>query len=80
MTTLRSTLNPEKQPDVIEGPTKYKIGPNQWELVCAVCGGTYYVDELTLKQAVAAMEGGRDNPFCCDKCEEEYESLSHGGL
>jgi len=46
MTTLRSTLNPEEQPDLIEGPTRYKIGPNQWELVCAVCHESYYVDGL----------------------------------
>lgn len=79
MTTLRSTLNPEEQPDLIEGPTKYKIGPNQWELVCTVCHESYYVDGLTLKQAVSAMEEGRDNPFCCDECEAEYEAMSHNG-
>lgn len=72
-------LNPEEQPDLIEGPTRYKVGPNQWELVCAVCGGNYYVDDLILKQAISAMEEGRDNPFCCDECEAEYEAMSHEG-
>jgi hypothetical protein len=77
MTILRSLLNPEEQPDLIQRPTKYKVGPNQWELICATCGGSYYVDELRLKHAVTAMEEGRDNPFCCDECEAEYESMSH---
>ena len=77
MTTLRSSLNPEEQPDLIEGPTTYKIGPNQWELICAVCNESYYVDNLTLKQAVSAMEEGRENPFCCDECEAEFEAMSH---
>ena len=77
MTTLRSMLNPEEQPDLIEGPTKYKIGPNQWELVCAVCGGNYYVDDLTLKQAISAMEEGAGQSFCCDECEAEYDAMSH---
>lgn len=79
MTRLRSTLNPEEQPDFIEGPTRYKIGANQSELVCGVCGGTYYVDDLTLKQAISAMEEGLDNPFCCDECESEYDAMSHEG-
>lgn len=77
MTTLRSSLNPEEQPDLIQHPTTYKVGPNQWELICAVCGGTYYVDELTLKHAVSAMEEGLDNPFCCDDCEAEYDEMAH---
>jgi hypothetical protein len=79
MTILRSWMNPEEQPDFIQGPTRHKIGSNQWELICAVCGGTYYVDELTLKHAVTAMEEGRENPFCCDECEADYEAMSHEG-
>jgi hypothetical protein len=77
MTTLRSSLNPEKRPDLIEGPTRSRIGPNQWALICTVCGGNYYVDDLSFNQAVSAMEEGRDNPFCCDECEADYEAISH---
>lgn len=77
MTILRSSINPEGQTDFTQGPTRQRIGPNQWELICAVCGGSYYVDELTLKHAVTAMEEGRDNPFCCDECEADYEAMSH---
>ncbi len=77
MTILRSLINLEEQPDFVQEPRRYKIGANQWDLICAVCGGSYYVDEFTLKHAVTAMEEGRDNPFCCDECEAEYEAMSH---
>ena len=79
MPGLRSTLDPEEQPDFIEGPTRYKVGANQSELVCGVCGGTYYVDDATLEHAIGAMEKGFDNPFCCEECEADYELLSHEG-
>jgi hypothetical protein len=74
---LRSTLNPEEQIDVIEGPTKYRQGQNQSELLCAFCNEAYYVDDVTFRQAESAMEEGLDNPFCCDECEEDYEELTH---
>ena len=74
---LRSAQNPEEQSNVVEGPTRYRKGPNQSELVCGFCNGTYYVDDVTFRQAMAAMEEGLDNPFCCDECETEYEEVSH---
>jgi len=74
---LRSALNPEEQSNIVEGPTKYRKGPNQSQLVCSLCGGIYYVDEVTVRQAMSAMEEGLENPFCCDECEADYEALSH---
>ena len=74
---LRSTLNPEEQPDLVVGATRHRMGPNQQELVCGFCNETYFVDHLTFQRAMAAMEQGIDNPFCCDECEQEYEELSH---
>ena len=74
---LRSRLNPEEQRELVEGPTGYKKGPNQFELVCEFCGDTCYVDEVTYRQALTAMEEGNDNPFCCDECESDYEGLSY---
>jgi hypothetical protein len=74
---LRSTLNPEEQTNLVEGPTRYPKGPNQHELVCGLCNGTYYVDDVTFQQALSAMEEGDDNPFCCDECEADQEELSH---
>ena len=77
MPRLRSTLNPEEQPDFIQGPTGYKRSPNQSELVCGYCHGINYVDEVTFQRAISAMAEGIDNPFCCDECEAEREELSH---
>jgi hypothetical protein len=74
---LRSTLNPEEQSNLVVGPTKYRVGPNQSELVCGFCNETYFVDDMTFQQAMTAMEEGMDNPFCCDECTQEYEELSH---
>lgn len=74
---LRSTLNPEEQTNVVEGPSRHRKGSNQRQLVCGFCNGTFYVDEVTFRQAMSAMEEGGDNPFCCDECEAEQEELSH---
>ena len=75
--SLRSMLNPEEQVNRVVGPTKYKKGPNRWELTCAMCGGIYYVDDVTFESVSAAVERGGDNTFHCDICEAEYEELSH---
>lgn len=73
---LRSSINPEEQRNPVEGPTTYKKGPNQFQLVCEFCGGIFYVDEVTFRQALIALEEGGMNPFSCDECESEYEERS----
>lgn len=74
---LRSTLNPEEQINVVEGPTKYAKGPNQFRLRCALCTAVYYFDDAAFRQALSAMAEGIENPFCCDECEAEQEEVSH---
>lgn len=74
---LRSTLNPEEQTNLIDGPTHVRKGPNQSMLLCALCNETYYVDDDTFAHAMSAMEEGFDNPFCCDDCEADHEEISH---
>jgi hypothetical protein len=74
---LRSAQNPEEQLDLVEGPTRYRRGANQSELVCGFCGDTFFVDDVTFHQAMSAMEEGIDDPFCCEECEEDYEDVSH---
>ena len=75
--TLRSSLNPEEQTNLIVAPTKYRTGSNQSELVCSLCGDLYFVDDVLFQQAMSAMEGGLENPFCCDECEAESEEWAH---
>lgn len=74
---LSSRINPEEQNNFVEGPTRYRKGPNQHEIVCSSCRRTYYVDDVIFQQALSALEEGGDNPFCCDECQAEQEELSH---
>lgn len=74
---LRSRINPEEQRSLVEGPTRHKKGPNQFQLICEFCGGAFYVDEVTFHQALTAMEKGSENRFCCDQCETENEEVAH---
>ena len=75
--SLRSRLNPEEQPNRVPGPTKFRQGPNQSELVCSLCGDLYFVDDISFGAAMSAMETGIENPFCCDECEAEREEFAH---
>jgi hypothetical protein len=75
--SLRSSLNPEEQSNVIEGPTRFRTGPNKSALACAFCNRTYYVDDVIFHQAISALAEGLDNPFSCDECEADHEELSH---
>jgi hypothetical protein len=74
---LRSSLHPEEQPNRVSGPTKYRGGVNQSELSCSNCHEMYFVDDVSFRQAMSAMEKGLENPFCCDECEAEQEELAH---
>ena len=74
---LRSAIDPEEEPNRIAGPTRFRIGRNQSELVCRSCGDLYFVDDLSFREAMVAMEVGLENPFCCDECEEEREEFAH---
>ncbi len=73
---LRSRIDPEER-NLVEGPTTYRKGPNKFDLICEICGGTFYVDEVAFRQALTAMEEGNENPFRCHECESEYEDISH---
>ena len=75
--TLRSSLNPEEQTNLVEGPTTHRQGPNQSKLICSFCNEIYYVDEETFEHAISAMEEGLENPFCCDDCDVENGDTSH---
>ena len=75
--TLRSRLNPEEQANHLVGPTRFRTGPNQSELICSNCGDLYFVDDVSFYQAMSAMEKGLENTFCCDECETEHEELAH---
>lgn len=74
---LRSRLSPGEHVNRVVGPTRFRQGPNQSELVCRACGDLYFVDDLSFQEAMSAMEMGLENPFCCDDCEAELEEYAH---
>lgn len=78
MHRLRETINPEEM-GIHEGPARYPSGKNLHALHCRECGDLYYVDEQTIRRFHAALEGDpSENPFCCARCEEEYEEEAYG--
>lgn len=77
MDRLRETLNPEEQGVVLK-PTKHKTATNQYAVPCRQCGDIYYVDEQVHRRVLAAAEADpTENPFCCERCEEEYAEEAH---
>ena len=77
MDRLRETINPEEM-GVHEGPTRYPTGKNTHAVHCRECGDLYYVDEGVTRRFLAALEGDiSENPFCCPRCEEEYEEEAY---
>lgn len=79
MSNLRSALNPEEKQGAVTGPTEYRIGGNQFELSCGMCGNVYFVDQSTADRVREAVEQGLDNPFRCEDCEEEYDEMAYEG-
>jgi hypothetical protein len=75
--TLRSEQNPEEYINVVAGPTRYREGPNQSQLVCGFCHESYFVDSTIFNRALTAMEEGLDSPFRCGDCEATHEEMCH---
>ena len=71
---LRSRLDRKEPRDLTEELT-YKNTPSPFQVVCEVCGDTYFMDELTFLQAVTAMQAGVADPFCCNSCGGTTNSL-----
>ena len=68
MTTLRSYLDPDRQPET--GPTLFMTERNEVEVRCGICAREMYVDEETYRFGSDEMKLGLDNPFRCEVCEE----------
>jgi hypothetical protein len=77
MDRLRETINPDEM-GIHEGPTRYRTEKNNHALHCRECGDLYHVDEKTIRRVLSALEGDpSENPFCCPRCEEEYEEEAY---
>jgi hypothetical protein len=77
MTELRSYIDPDQH--TCTGPTFFMTERNEHEVRCGMCSRTGYVDDETYRVVSDAIESGRDNPFLCEVCEEEYDDLAHEG-
>lgn len=76
MNTLRSEKDADKL-DVTYTYSEYRSKENPHEILCSVCAKSFYVDDETIDKLSRAMEEGRDNPFVCDDCIEDYEEIAH---
>jgi Fe2+ or Zn2+ uptake regulation protein len=73
MDRLREELNPEERFGALGGATLYPTDRNRHALHCRDCGGVFYVDDSVYHHVARAIESDPTaNPFCCDRCEEEY--------
>ena len=77
MTTLRSNINPARNPAT--GPTAFMTERNEHEVRCGMCARPVYVDDETYNFVADAISAGLDNPFLCEVCEEEYDDLVYEG-
>ena len=75
--SLRPRLVPEEQPNRVVGPTRFRQGQNQAELVCRACGDLFFVDDISFHDAMSAMEMGRESAFYCLECEAERDQAAH---
>lgn len=75
MSTLRSYIDPDQQRTT--GPTSFLTERNEHAVRCGICARTEYVDEETFLFISEAIEGGLENLFRCEICEEEYDDLAH---
>ena len=59
-------------------PTKLRTEQNTHELHCRSCGDTWFVDDATADRVRIALEyDPTENPFACERCEEEYAEDEH---
>ena len=77
MTTLRSYIDPDQQSTA--SPTPFQTERNEHAVRCGMCARAGYVDEETFHFVSEAIESGRENPFRCEVCAEEYDDLAYEG-
>jgi hypothetical protein len=59
-------------------PTKHRTGKNRYPLRCDMCRDLYYVDEVIIQRAYAALTGDAANiPFTCETCETDFAEAAH---
>lgn len=59
--------------------TPFPDGENQYPVICATCGDTFYADKEMQDRITRSIAEGLDNPFECDDCRSEMEESAHPG-
>jgi hypothetical protein len=76
MERIRSDYDADRE-DKRNSPTTFQTGQNRNEVLCSLCGGSYFVNDVTLDNVTRIAEKTEDNPFVCPDCVEEYEEAAH---
>ena len=75
MTTLRSYIDPDQQ--TATGSSSFRTEQNEIEVRCGICARPMYVDQETYGFGSDEIKSGRDNPFRCEHCEEDYDDPAY---
>lgn len=75
MTRLREEFDADKTE---RSPvTEYPTTASPFEIPCAVCGRSWYVDDETGRESLRAIHEEFDNKFTCPECEQDYDELAY---
>jgi hypothetical protein len=78
MPTLHESLDTDNMAAEAYGPTAERSRFNRHEIVCADCGGHYFVDDATYERVVEALAfDPTSDAFVCDECETEHADSEH---
>jgi hypothetical protein len=78
MSTHRESLDTDNRAAEAYRPTAERSRFNRHEVVCAVCGGHYFVDDAAYERVVEALAfDPTSDAFVCDDCEAEHAEREH---
>jgi hypothetical protein len=74
----RETLDTNDKFSVRARPTREPSAANVHAVRCGVCDGLFYIDDATFAKVRRAAEfDPSDNPFVCERCEDDYADEEH---
>ena len=76
MTRLRSYYDADRE-DKRNTPTTIQTEQNRNEVLCSLCGETFFVNDVISDDVARVIEKTEDNPFVCPDCIEQYEEAAH---
>jgi hypothetical protein len=77
MSTAHSHIDQNQQSPM--APTSIMTDDNPHEVRCGMCARELYVADEGYRLYMEAVNSGLDNPFRCERCNEEYDDLAYEG-